>query len=202
MNWMSDKIDKIAPALLKAQVAMKGAKKDKVNPHLKNAYADLASVFEACKEPLNNEGIVIIQTMGVKDDRNALGTVLMHESGQWISANALLPAIDQKGINAAQAMGSAISYMRRYQLSAMAGVLQEDDDGNAAGEKAEPPITCQELMSKITDAKAIPHLANLWKKYEQDMGRMTEQERKDLAVMKDSKKAALQAAKDAERGEG
>ena len=65
----------------------------------------------------------------------------------------------------------------------------------------EPPATFDELCKKITDAKALPHLANLWKKHEAAMGKMSEQEKKDLAIMKDSKKAALQVAMDAGKGE-
>jgi hypothetical protein len=67
------------------------------------------------------------------------------------------------------------------------------------GEKPEPPITCEALMTKITDAKALPHLANIWEKYGPDMAKMSEQERKDLAIMKDSKKVALKTAQDAGR---
>jgi len=215
MNWISDKVDKIAPALLAAQKVIKGAHKTAENPFLKNKYADLASVFVAVKTHLNDNGITIIQGMGAVDGKTTMRTVLMHESGQYIAAEGFLPPIDPKGINAAQAMGSAISYMKRYQLQAITGCVGdgEDDDGNAAG-VADPkpqtvtgsvgpevPITCEELMTKITDAKALPHLANLWKKYEQDMGGMSEQERKDLAIMKDSKKVALKAAMDAERGD-
>lgn len=195
-------LDKIAPALLQAQWAIKAAKKDAQNPHLKNKYADLASVFEACKVPLNEAGIVIVQGMIVRDGRNVMVTSLVHESGQYITAEAFLPDIDQRGINAAQAMGSAISYMRRYQLSAMAGVLQEDDDGNAVSQPEkpiEPTITFDALRDKINEAKALPHLANLWTKYAPDMAKMSEQERKDLAMIKDTRKAELQ---DAARGEG
>jgi hypothetical protein len=205
MSWISDKLDQIAPALLEAQKVIHGAKKDSENPFLKNKYADLESVFKAVKVPLNDNGITIIQGMGVNDGKTTMQTVLLHISGQYIAAEGFLPPIDPKGINAAQAMGSAISYMKRYQLQSITGCVGEgeDDDGNAVGEqvKPEPSITCEELMGKITDAKAIPHLANLWKKYADDMGRMSEQERKDLAIMKDSKKAALQAAA-AEKGEG
>ena len=79
----------------------------------------------------------------------------------------------------------------------------------------EPPITFEELSKRIVETKAIPHLANLWKKYALDMGKMTEQERKDLAILKDTRKAGLADAtketsaseaeameKDAARGEG
>jgi hypothetical protein len=173
MNWTSDKIDKIAPALLAAQRDIKGAKKDSVNPGLKNKYADLASVFEACKKELNDNGILIIQPMGVVDGTSTQRTVLLHESGQYMASEAFLPAIDpNKGINAAQAMGSAISYMRRYQLSAMAGVLQEDDDGNAAGQKAEPvkaiepnaveTAKAKEIAENLKEATNTPHLINKW----------------------------------------
>jgi hypothetical protein len=75
----------------------------------------------------------------------------------------------------------------------------KDSENDSPEIVAEPPITCEALMTKITDAKAIKHLANIWEKYGPDMAKMSEQERKDLAIMKDSKKVALKAAQDAER---
>lgn len=201
MNWMSDKIDKIAPALLAAQKTIKGAKKDSTNPHLKNKYADLGSVFDACKDELNAQGIVIMQPMGTQGDRNTLRTLLLHESGQYFAAEALLPNIDQKGINAAQAMGSAISYMRRYQLSGLAGVLQTDDDGNAAkqpepepGKAAEPSITLDALLDKIAEAKAMKHLKNIWDKYGADMAKFSPPVQAELAKAKNDKKMEIAKA--------
>ena len=124
----SETITKIAPALLKAQKAIKAALKDSTNPHFKSKYADLSSVIDAVKEPLNANGIMYLQ--GVEDAENgvAVETMLLHESGEWLSSTIKIPATKHD----AQGYGSATTYARRYGLQAMCGVPAEDDDGNAA----------------------------------------------------------------------
>lgn len=223
-NKMSAEIDQIAPALLAAQIAIKGAKKDAVNPHLKNKYADLASVFDACKAELNENGIAIMQVMGVRDGRNVLITTLVHASGQYFSSEALLPDIDQRGVNAAQAMGSAISYMRRYQLQSIAGIIQEDDDGNAAGKpkeaekpatkepEAKPPLTFDEMLEKMETSDNLFHMKKRWENpqfiagfallSDEQKAEVT-QKKKDMKVFHElSSKPKSDLEKDAERGEG
>lgn len=132
----SESISKIAPALLKAQKAIKAALKDATNPHFKSKYADLSSVVDAVKGPLNDAGITFLQ--GVEDAENgvAVETMLLHDSGEWLSSTIKIPASKQD----AQGYGSATTYARRYGLQAMCGVPAEDDDGNAAT-KAPPNIT-------------------------------------------------------------
>lgn len=124
----STNISAIAPALLKAQKAIKAALKDATNPHFKSKYADLSSVIDAVKEPLNANGITFLQ--GVEDAEHgvAVETMLLHESGEWMSSTIKIPATKQD----AQGYGSATTYARRYGLQAMCGVPAEDDDGNAA----------------------------------------------------------------------
>jgi len=128
----SETISKIAPALLKAQKAIKAALKDATNPHFKSKYADLSSVVDAVKGPLNDAGITFMQ--GVEDAENgvAVETMLLHESGEWLSSTIKIPASKQD----AQGYGSATTYARRYGLQAMCGVPAEDDDGNAATKAA------------------------------------------------------------------
>lgn len=131
---MSPAIDQLADALSKAQAVMEGAAKDAKNPHLKNKYADLGSVWEACREPLAKNGLAVVQ-VGGRDatGQPALHTLLLHKSGQWISGELPLDISEHKGINAMQALGSAVTYARRYGLSGAVGVVAEDDDGQGAG---------------------------------------------------------------------
>lgn len=126
----SENIDKIAPALIKAQKAVEGAAKNKANPGFKGTrYADLSSVVEACQEALNSNGIAFLQTPEPAEAGFLrLNTVLMHESGQWIAGTAQLPLAKQDP----QGYGSALTYARRYSLAAMVGVCPEDDDANGA----------------------------------------------------------------------
>lgn len=135
----SESIAKLAVALAKAQAAMKGAVKDSQNPFFKSKYADLESVWDACRKPLTDNELSVIQIPAGGHDSLSVLTVLMHSSGEWISGELLLnpKAWDPQGI------GSAITYGRRYALAAFAGVYQTDDDGEAAmnrngNHKAEP----------------------------------------------------------------
>jgi hypothetical protein len=132
----SESIKAIAPALRNAQLMIKGAVKDATNPHLRSKYADLASVMEACKGPLNHYGITIVQgTQRTGGGSVTVFTTLLHESGEWIGCELeLRPVKDDP-----QGIGSAITYGRRYTLSAITGVCPEDDDGHAASHGAQPP---------------------------------------------------------------
>jgi hypothetical protein len=125
----SESISKIAPALLQAQRAIGFAAKGANNPHFKSKYADLPAVIDAVKGPLNEAGIIFIQSPAPSDDGKLhLTTRLIHESGEWIESTAVTPL--QK--SDPQGVGSAITYMRRYSLAAITGLYQDDDDGNAA----------------------------------------------------------------------
>ncbi len=128
-------IGNLALALSKTQGAMGSATKNKKNPHLRSTYADLASVWDACREPLSDNGLAIIQTLSGSFENMYLTTILAHESGQSIksevpikigilSKDGKVSKLDMQG------MGSAITYARRYALAAMVGVYQDDNDGN------------------------------------------------------------------------
>ena len=125
----SENINEIATALAKAQGEIKGATKDSENPHFKTRYADLASVWEACRAALSANGIAVIQAPTIDSEGNVcVETLLCHSSGQWMRSDlSVRPAKAD-----AQAVGSVITYLRRYALAAMVGVAPEDDDGEAA----------------------------------------------------------------------
>jgi len=150
----SEIIDKIAPAFVKAQASCNGAKKASNNPHFKSKYADLSAVWAACETALEANKLSVLQGLGeVIDGKLHIETMLLHESGQWIKSAASLPLPKSDP----QGYGSASTYARRYTLAAMMGIVQEDDDGNAASrtapqQQAEPLINDDqrlELMSMI-----------------------------------------------------
>ena len=128
----SSEIKQLATALVKFQSAVKAVKKDASNPFFKSKYADLASIIEAIRVPLADNGLSFAQFPA---GEGGLTTILMHESGEWIEETFAMKPVDNKP----QTMGSAITYMRRYALSAMLGIAtEEDDDGNkASGTKSE-----------------------------------------------------------------
>jgi hypothetical protein len=158
----SEQINELAAALAKAQGEMRGAVKDATNPFFKSKYADLASVWEACRGPLTKHGLSVAQFPNTEyqgtpepyqwtsrngEERHGIRVVcivsirtrLLHSSGQWLedAVSTMLPTGDP------QAVGSAISYLRRYALQSVAGVAPEDDDAEAAQQmkpiQAPPP---------------------------------------------------------------
>lgn len=124
----SENIEKIALALVKAQSEMGTALKDSANPFFKSKYADLNSIREACMPSLSKHGIVLLQPTVSIDGKNYVETILLHESGQWISG---LTEILFSKPNDAQAQGSGITYARRYGMQSLVNVGADDDDGNS-----------------------------------------------------------------------
>ena len=124
----SDSLDKLAPALCRAQGKIKHAVKDSANPFYKSRYADLTSVWDAVRDAFQAEGLSVSQIPSNLDGSACLETILMHSSGQWLSGSVPL----NPAKNDPQGVGSAISYFRRYALQAIAGVCADDDDGEAA----------------------------------------------------------------------
>ena len=125
-------INELAKALALAQSEIGGAKKDSSNPFFKSKYADLESVWEACRSALTKNGLSVSQLVGSDEKGLNLTTMLLHSSGQSLTTTCSVPIAKQ---NDPQAAGSAITYFRRYQLAAIVGVYQTDDDGNLATDK-------------------------------------------------------------------
>lgn len=139
----SEEINELSAALSKLQGSILPAPRDSKNPHLKNTYADLNSIWESVRSQIAANGLSVAQ-YGVtvpSESGCVLETLLMHSSGQWISGRIPINPTAQKGVNESQAFGSAISYMRRYSLASMLGVITEDDDADTAGPRktAEKP---------------------------------------------------------------
>lgn len=141
-NEQSEQINELAAALCKCQMELQPAIKDSNNPFFKSKYADLSAVQAACREPLGKNGLCVIQTINRSAEGDpVLTTTLAHLSGQWIKSTCPIPIKEEVGKvdpnkkmykNDPQALGSSITYMRRYALSAIVGVSTEDDDGEAA----------------------------------------------------------------------
>jgi len=125
----SESIANLAKALSIVQGKLTYAKKDSANPFFKSKYADLESVWDACRDLLSDNGLAVVQLPGEYfEGTMALTTIITHSSGEWISQQMSLPVTKPD----AQGAGSALTYMRRYALAAAVGVVQADDDGNAA----------------------------------------------------------------------
>ncbi len=142
------KLTEFAKALAAFQDEVGAVSKDGINPFFKSKYATLENVIATVKPLLKKHGLAFAQF----PDGDGLTTVIMHESGQYLGATANL---ELKG-HTPQDQGSAITYMRRYALSAALGLATEDDDdGNAATVAAKAtPIPPKQVADKRSVQKA------------------------------------------------
>jgi len=133
----SESIKELATALNKVQSTIQAAKKGSENPYFKSKYADLLAVWDACREPLTENGLSVVQVADTDEQgRGYLETLLIHTSGEWIKGR--LPLMSLKADP--QSQGSAITYARRYSLSAIVGLCtEEDDDGEKAMARGQRP---------------------------------------------------------------
>jgi len=132
-------IGKLAEALAKAQSEMFAAKKDAKNPFFKSDYATLHSCLSTGNPALNKNGLSVTQLPGSQNGDVSVETILMHVSGQWIKSR--LSVKPQK--SDPQALGSCLSYLRRYSYSAIIGQSTSDDDDGEAAMSRQPAKTTQ-----------------------------------------------------------
>ena len=139
-------------ALCKAQAEMGPARKGKVNPAFRSNYADLASVIEAV-QPLHDNGIAYQQLVEVDGATVTVRTILRHVSGQVLDCG---PMSARAKDESAQAIGSALTYLRRYSLQTACGIASADDDGQAAGK----PTTAAPVWSPAESRAFFDALAD------------------------------------------
>lgn len=163
----SENIIEIAKAMNLAQKEMRPAAKDSTNPHFRSKYSDLASVMEAIREPIGNNGLSILQEATLGDNGVSITTLILHISGQWIEFDPLTIPIGKRD---AHAVGSACSYGKRYALCAALGVVSDDDDGNGAvasqDKKKEAPKTINKAqwteLNKLIDQCDSEFQQKMW----------------------------------------
>lgn len=159
-------IDKATPelfaALAKAQAEIENASKNAANPHFRSRYADLAEVLNTVRPVLAKHGLSVMQSTAFDGVMVSVETVLAHASGGSVSSTAsCVPAKTD-----AQGVGAATTYLRRYALAAIAGVAQEDDDGNSAAHNKPAPVVqsdtvVQEAMARIAAANDTASLGEV-----------------------------------------
>jgi hypothetical protein len=120
---------KIASALAEAHKHIGAAVKGAANPFFKSSYASLGDVLAVCKEPLASNGLSILQLVGSDTKGTYLETILLHSSGESICSTL---TVTPTKANDLQALGSAITYCRRYALQAMMCIPSVDDDAEWA----------------------------------------------------------------------
>ena len=136
MIEQSEQLDQLGAALAKAQSQIKSALKENTVKTVQHSYryADFAAVVEASRPALTENGIAVVQMplCDPETGRVIVSTMLLHASGQWLRSATSANPRDLSP----QSVGSAISYLKRYGLSAMVGVVSEEDDDAQAAQPA------------------------------------------------------------------
>jgi hypothetical protein len=122
----SESIKNLAAALAKAQSSYPPIPRDKTvevvaksGARYKFAYAPLDTIMEKIRPTLKESGLAFMQSL----NGESLTTTILHSSGEWLESDPMPIRVDSQG---SQALGSAISYARRYALTAILGLVTED----------------------------------------------------------------------------
>ncbi len=135
MIEQSDTIELLAAALVEFRGKVSNISKASENPFFHSKYASLSDILNAIQAPLSEAGLAVVQ---MPTSQNMLATQIIHKSGQWMRSEY---AMNVKEANNPQALGSAITYSRRYALAAALCLnIDEDDDGNAASAPKTAPV--------------------------------------------------------------
>ncbi len=155
----SEMINEISKAMANAQGEMEPALKSSKNPFFKSNYADLAAIMESIKIPLKKNDLSIWQDVITNDKGISVCTMVSHSSGQWIEFGPLEIALAKRD---AQSVGSAITYAKRYALSAAVGVVSDnDDDGEAAMGRNATKTVQYKVDAKMMQHKAVEQFAEV-----------------------------------------
>ena len=140
--FQSECLSKIAPDLVKAQAGINGVAKDGNNPIFRSKYITLDSILLAVRPVLSQCNIFLSQSVqNHTESEITVRSTLIHSSGEWIANEVSVPVnpiINRDGKVQpvdAHRVGSAITYGRRYSLSALLAIGEAsdtDDDGNNA----------------------------------------------------------------------
>ncbi len=149
---MSDKVDIVLNRLMKAKQEIGVVKKDSKNPFHKSNYASLNAYIDASEEHLLNNGLILVQAGNGNYNEPMMVSTLIHpESGQWLKS--YFPILNPKADS--QGLGASVTYMRRYSISTLLGLVSEDDDGETAvgrgkydQQKKTKPIKCEIVSSE------------------------------------------------------
>lgn len=159
----------IFEALARAQAGFRKVIKNRVNPAFKSRYADLEAILDAVRPSLNAQGIFISQDVENEPGAVSCLTILTSRDGARVSGGKITIPLPKDSRNAAQALGSAITYARRYSLSAVLSISSDDDDdGNAvqagAAEAPAPSISPAEVerLDRIAQ-QGIAAYSEAWK---------------------------------------
>ena len=191
----STEINLISKAMIELNKEIINPKNSAVNPFFKSKYAPLNDILTEVRPLMSKHGLAIIQNTTSENTLIGIQTMILHESGQFIKSDVMYIKSDK---DTAQGQGSAITYGRRYQISAMLSIASEDDDdGNGAEppKKTTPPppekpkgnyVKASKAISEATELLQIKGFEDLIKK-----STWTDEEDQLLSDLIDSKKKGM-----------
>jgi len=142
---MENQTRKLFAALIKAQSQFPTIERtvEVDTGKFKYRYAPYSSICDAVKKPLADNGIAFSHSLSRENDQERLTTRLFDDEGHSIETSMPVPAITSP-----QQFGGWLSYMKRYQLSALLGIAT-DDDVDAQGVDEAPAIEASEVASTV-----------------------------------------------------
>jgi hypothetical protein len=134
------------------------------------SYVDLAGALRHARPILGSHGLSVTQWPAVHGDRLRMTTLIAHASGQWMASDleVAIPPADR--MNPLQAVGSVISYARRYAFLAATGLAADDDDGGVGAvetkrraptpaiQPVEPAPDLDDVLTSIAGAESLEDL--------------------------------------------
>lgn len=150
----SEQVGKLNAAMAKMQAALDVAKKDAANPYFKSKYCDLTGVWDVLRKPLTDNGLSVVQCPDEVDGKLMLVTRISCED-QWLESCMPVTIPDSKKTDP-QAVGSAITYARRYAISAICGVVADIDDDAEAAVDRKPAVPTQKPTPKPQQKPVVP----------------------------------------------
>lgn len=183
----SASIAKLAQALMEAQSEIPMLKTNAYNSFNDTHYVDMGLIIETVRPVLKRHGLVILQPATSDESRVGVETILMHESGEYLSVTACMEISKETGKSLQQTAGAAISYLRRYSLISTLELYTKDEKGSGNGgqrmtkpqAQGKPPSGSpqipaekrgnlggeknEEVKFRFSDAPIVNECARVWK---------------------------------------